>query len=559
VEQNGLKFDFIVAQGEIKDETLRVEVFEYLTHLSIRSICFNRRGFTHLSLERLFHGTRSFFVSARVGLEWRFLMVQFTLEQFQSFFGSLFSQGANTVLVLGGLALLLFLLTALLFRQATTRFAGDLKARGPLLWGWLLVLLAVATVWVGFFVVGQQTLARLSVVDHAPFSAAETPAVGRTEQSSPSVVYLTEKTYTRTLTLPPDLLRRITEQGVEVLAPYLADPSSENLLRLVDTFKRSGQQVVFSREATLQTENALPLQNSDLKVKLEFVENGRNSFYNADFFATYSFSNPLEVAVPGRFTFYLPEGSGTLRDFSMTVNGQPYRASDLSGGYVWEGTLEPKQKVDVVVKYKNKGAGGWNYLLTAKREPIERFALTLESNLSPKFGKGSLYPTSRAGLGLSGSSQKWNLENIITSQDIRLAFSSVPLAETLGKVFGFLPAALMLGLLAVGGWAWRYSLRVTPTRAAFGVLSFGLGWATSSVLLGYLPAWAALGLGALIAVVLSARALGSAFIVPLIFAAVTPLAFLVVGHAGLLLALLGVVALVLLMPSARARKASSLG
>lgn len=486
-------------------------------------------------------------------------MVQFTLEQFHSFFASLVSQGTGVVLLLGVLTLVLFLLTTLLFRQATTRFAGELRERIPQLWGWLLVLLAVATVWVGFFVAGQQTLARLSVVDNALYSAAETPAVGRTEQSSPSAVFLTEKTYTRTLTLPPDLLRRITEQGVEVLAPYLADPSSENLLRLVDTFKRSGQQVVFSREATLQTENALPLQNSDLKVKLDFVENSRNSFYNADFFATYSFSNPLEVAVPGRFTFFLPQGSGTLRDFSMTVNGQPYRATDLSGGYVWEGTLEPKQKVDVLVRYKNKGAGGWNYLLTAKREPIERFALSLESNLSPKFGKGSLYPTSRAGLGLSGSSQKWNLENIITSQDIRLAFSSVPLTETLGKVFGFLPAALTLGLLAVGGWAWRYGLRLTPTRATFGVLSFGLGWASSSVLLGYLPAWAALGLGAVLAVILSTRALGHSFLVPLIFAAATPLAFLVVNHAGLLLAILGVAVLALLMPSARPRRASSLG
>lgn len=484
-------------------------------------------------------------------------MVQFTLEQFQNFFSSLVSQGLNVALLIGVLALLLFLLTTLLFRPSTTRFAEELKARGPQLWGWLLVLLAVATVWVGFFVVGQQTLARLSVVHNAAFSTAETPAVGRTEQSSPSAVYLSEKTYSRTLTLPPDLLRRITEEGVEMLAPYLADPSSENLVRLVDTFRRSGQQVVFSREATLQTENPLPLADSDLKVKLEFVENGGNSFYNADFSATYSFSNPLEGKVPGRFTFYLPEGSGTLRDFAMTVNGQPYKAQDLSGGYVWEGTLEPKGKIDVTVSYKNKGAGGWNYLLTAKREPIERFALTLESNLSPKFGKGSLYPTTRAGLGLNGSSQKWTLENIITSQDIRLAFGSVPMSETLGKVFQFLPAAMMLGLLAVGGWAWRKNLLVTPTRAVFALLGFGLGWATSSVLLGYLPAWAALGLGATLSVVLSARALGRVFLAPLVFCAATPLAFLFVNHAGLLLVLLGIGALILLMPTSSRLKPSS--
>ena len=37
---------------------------------------------------------------------------------------------------------------------------------------------------------------------------------------------------TRTLTLPPELLEGVGEEGVQVLAPYLQDPSAENVLRL---------------------------------------------------------------------------------------------------------------------------------------------------------------------------------------------------------------------------------------------------------------------------------------------------------------------------------------
>ena len=40
-------------------------------------------------------------------------------------------------------------------------------------------------------------------------------------------------------------------QVVQVLSPYLQDPGSANIVSLRDRFTRSGQDVVFSREATL--------------------------------------------------------------------------------------------------------------------------------------------------------------------------------------------------------------------------------------------------------------------------------------------------------------------
>src|SRR5437879_2745940 len=47
-------------------------------------------------------------------------------------------------------------------------------------------------------------------------------------QYGPAVAALSERTYTRTLRLPPEFLQRVADQGVGVLSPYLADPSTEN-------------------------------------------------------------------------------------------------------------------------------------------------------------------------------------------------------------------------------------------------------------------------------------------------------------------------------------------
>lgn len=74
------------------------------------------------------------------------------------------------------------------------------------------------------------------------------PFFAAVAQAQPSLAIVREKTYTRTMTLPPGFLNRIGSEGVGVLAPYLSDPTAEGVTKLVDRFRRSGADVVFTRE-----------------------------------------------------------------------------------------------------------------------------------------------------------------------------------------------------------------------------------------------------------------------------------------------------------------------
>ena len=81
-------------------------------------------------------------------------------------------------------------------------------------------------------------------------------------QYAPSLAALKEKTYSRTLTLPPDFFQRIGAEGLGVLAPYLSDPSATDVLALVDTFRRSGRDVVFTRQVTRLDEEPIAFNAS---------------------------------------------------------------------------------------------------------------------------------------------------------------------------------------------------------------------------------------------------------------------------------------------------------
>jgi hypothetical protein len=148
----------------------------------------------------------------------------------------------------------------------------------------------------------------------------------------------------------------VDEEGVQVLAPYLQDPCTENVLRLADTFRRSGRDVVFTRQVTRLSEVPMPFDSADVKVSLRFQEagpGGRRSFYNTDFQATYRFSNPLSTPVRVRLIFPLPEQQGTLRGFELRVNDQPVTDTDPYERYAWEASLEPGfSRVSCL-------AGGW--------------------------------------------------------------------------------------------------------------------------------------------------------------------------------------------------------
>lgn len=481
-------------------------------------------------------------------------MVQFALNAFLDALRAL-----TTLAVPLGVALLGALLTLAVFglldRERTRAFLGALRPTLPRLGAWLLFAFAVLTALVGLQVVRAAVNVRLGALENARFSSEADAGGEATVQPAPSAAYLSEKTYSRTLTLPPDFLDRLGADAVGVLTPYLTDPSSENITRLADTFRRSGRQVVFTRDATLQVQEPIRFENSTINVKLDFVDplqGGRRTYYNADFRGEYLFKNPLDVEARVRFVFPLPYGSGTLSNFELSANGEIVRVTDLQNGYVWDSTLPARGEARVRAHYRNQGARGWNYQLASRREPIANFDLTVQSGRPAKFARYSLFPTETRRAALGGNSTlRWQLRDVITAQNVALTFSGASLRETLAKVFAFAPAALLLALAFCALWAWRRRLAFAPAPATLAALGFALGLAAMGVLSGYLNAVLAGVLGAALAASLATFALGRAYLWPLGLAALTPLAFLWTGNAGLLLSVLGVLALLSILSTRR--------
>ena len=479
-------------------------------------------------------------------------MVQIALQVFSSALQDLLRLAVPigiSLAVLFGL-----LLAARLLAQSGGRFQAALAWTGGLgtrLGRWALVLLALGAAVLLLDIVHRAVEVRLGGQLSARYTNSADPNTSATVQLAPSATYLSERTYLRSLVIPPALLKRVGEEGVQVLAPYLQDPSAQNIVRLTDTFRRSGRDVVFTRRATLQTQEYITLDTSKIAAELNFVQTaggGHQSYYNASFSAQYSFRNPLSGPATVRFAFPLPSGSGTLSGFQMIVNGKPAVAADLSQGSVWEGTLAAGEAVNVLVTYRHQGSRGWNYDLSQRREPIKNFDLSIRTDQPTKFERYSLFPTRIETPAFGGpQTLHWQLQNAITAQNVAVVFQQGSLRETLSKLAAFTPLSLSLGTVLLLLWAGLLRLPLGVGRLALALLGLSLGFAFGGILTGYLPPVPAELLGGALALAFGWLALGRRYAAPLLLTVLAPLTFLSVGNAGLLLGLLAALALLLVL------------
>lgn len=398
----------------------------------------------------------------------------------------------------------------------------------------------------------QQDIRWRQSVDSTKNPVPDAPPV---MQSGPSVAALRERTYARTLTLPPSFLNRLGAEGVGVLAPYLSDPTSENVVRLRDTFRRSGRNAVFTRFSTVREEE--PIAFSDSKIKVSFRPLAGRA-YDATFEGHYFFGNADAKARPVHFLFSLPD-AGTIRDLKISVGAQTLAEPTDSGTYEWKDTLQPGETREAIVLYHVTGARVWSYDLGSERRRVQQFQLDVEAGGDVEFLRGSLQPTSQSGRNLS-----WQLSNVVTAQKAALVF---PADDLDGKLYlqalSALPATFLLFFVAVLACAsasinasatknegsaneaiQKETESLTPGRLAAALTGFGFGLGTSTVAATYLGPVAGLLVGPLLGALLSLAILGRRYAMAAIPVALLPVTFLSAQNSGLLI--FGLCALTLL-------------
>ncbi|HEY6234517.1 MAG TPA: hypothetical protein VIW69_05330 [Candidatus Elarobacter sp.] len=481
-------------------------------------------------------------------------MVQAVLDMLSEVLQRIALGAAPAAVALAGIIVLALLVVVVVgvFDRDRVRwaFATIPLALRPL-GAWLVFAVVLAGGVFVLHVVQLATDARFVAMEYAQNTSGADSDATSMVQGAPHASFISQKTYRRILTIPPFLVNRVTAEGVGALAPYLTDPSTENVTRLVDSFRRSGRNVVFQRDATLQVETAIKLDASTVDATVDLVDptfGGRRTFYRASFDGKYVVHNPTGREARVRFAFPLPTGSGTLSEVRFLADGKPVAVTDLTAGYVWDGTLAQDATTTFEIAYSNQGARGWAYRLSSRREPIAKLDLAVHANRSPKFARYSLFPTSVShGIG-GGYTAEWHLQNVVTAQDVGLVFARLDVRETLAKMLAYAPVALFVAIVFVAAYARRRGYHVGPVQAAVAVAGYALGLALAGILTWYLPLVVGVVLGCIVAVVLALRALGRPFVLPVALATLTMLAFLFVTNISLLLALVCTAALWTLVP-----------
>ena len=368
-------------------------------------------------------------------------------------------------------------------------FGGRLRAFGKR-FGYVLLATVGVIVMSGILVQARKTVeTRRQTIQFAAASRRREPNLSGIVQFAPVVAVMEEKTYTRRLSIPPYMVSRIGVEGLQVLSPYLQAPSAENVTKIVDSFKRSGQDVIFTRDLTRRDEVTIAADTAEIRVGFadEGAPSGRRH-YLAEFTGEYRFRNPRSEQATMRFAFALPQGGGTVQEFYVQIGETRIVEPDARDLYAWEGPVAPGAQVTAKVHYKVTGAAAYDYRLGSERRRIGDFHLVTNCPQAPQFAKSGIYPSRMA-----GSCAEWRLRDVLTSQSISLVFPRADLnAQLLDKSMSMLPVAL--ALFALG------ALWIVPARAVWAVIAFAAGLLAVPVMSAYLPPnWATL-IGAALAV-----------------------------------------------------------
>ncbi len=412
--------------------------------------------------------------------------------------------------------------------------------------GILLVLVAGWTCLHTALALAQQDIQWREAAEATANPIPDAPAV---TQFEPTVAVLAEHTYQRTLTLPPDFMQRIGTDGLGALSPYLTDPTANNVLRLVDTFRRSGKDVVFTRQMTRLDEEPAPFTTSQIRVTFRRLA-GRA--YDADFEGRYLFQNPHPQPVTVRFLFPLPN-ENTIRSLNVTVGGQAVTEPNPSGEYEWKRLMQPGEQWEAVVRYHVIGAKIWRYGLGSRRGKVQVFHLSAATGGPVTFLRGSLQPST-----VGRDSLQWDLANVVTTQQIAIAFPpDIERREAYLQALSALPTSLILFLVGTLAVAWRFRAKLTPGGVMAALVLFTLGLWAAPVLANYVGAQAGVLLAPLAGAFGASRVLGRRSLLAALPSALLPATFLSPTHSGLLVLLLTIATLCALVVTLRSERSAA--
>ncbi len=477
-------------------------------------------------------------------------MVQNTIGGFFSRFETLLATLLGVLpfaLMVLGLALVLVLVLYSIHREGFEAFRDWLYQQARVSMRWLPIGLVVLLVLFGIKISQYAVGLRYVSQNNARFSKLEDPPGHDTVQPEPSLGYTEIKNYTRSIRVPPNVLKQLDIEGREAILPYvkeyLAEPQSRNVRKVVDSIVKNGKSLFFVREAQILEQRSLELESSNISTKFEFGDTGiGRSFYKASFQGQYGFSNPTPKPLDIVFYFPFPNNSGALTDFEFEARGETAKEiTPSNNGFTWYATLKPSEKVVAQIKYKNQGSDTWNYQFSG-RTIVNNFKLEVQSPKEIKFLRGSLYPTEK------GSNLVWKFPKIVTSQGVVLSFPETSLRETLSKVYVFMQFAIVFALVWLVLYALRYQIKLEPYGLGLGLLVIGLGLSSSSVWFGYVSPSVALWFGAILAAALGMLALGKRYALPVVLSSLSPLVFLSGGNSGLWLLILALFAIASILP-----------
>jgi len=369
----------------------------------------------------------------------------------------------------------------------------------------------------------------------------DAPAVA---QSGPVVAQIKERTFTKTINLPPNIGELLKTEGVQALRPYLPDSGSPDALGQADKLEQKGNLYTLARQVRQLEEYPVPFQDSDVKAVFKRI-GGRA--YEMRFQGTYAFKNPQAEPAHIRFWFPLPE-SGTVDQLEVKVGADRILQPSQNGSLEWSGDMKPGEARTAVVTYRVVGSKTWAYDIGSQRRRVEKFALHVEPNGPMKFLRGSLQPSQ------GGSNPAWSLSNVVTTQRVAVSFPTDAVArETFVQTLSMLPAALALFLFGTWLVAWRTREVKEPVLMALAVALFAFGLGGSTILAAYLGplvgVFVSLGAGCLAVLFV----LGPRSLLASIPAAGFAAAFMSPEHTGIIVAAILLVAMVPLLLVGRER------